>query len=210
MKRIYCKLKDIVKKYEKVSIFCLFLFLFVFGLSFLKEVGINYDEKAEQNILKMNIYAYSEFFSPSSNLVYYYKEAGLVPIYQSVERDHGISPYYFFTPFLTLNKVSEHTLSFAWHLYTYFFFFIGVVFCYKLIKELWDRKMIALLTTFIYFFTPRFFADGLYNNKDCVLLSFVFICLYFGVKFIRNKSYKDAIFFGISSAFACNLKGSGG
>ena len=210
MKEWITKQKNNFKKHQKGRTILLFLLLFFFGLSFLKEVGVNYDEKAEQNILKMNILEYANFLKPQSDLVKFYKEEGIVPIYQSVEKDHGISPYYLFTPFLTLNKVSEHTLSLAWHLYTYILFFIGVIFCYKLIKELWNSKPVALLTTLIYFLTPRIFADGLYNNKDCILITFVFMMLYYGIKWIREKSYKEAILFGLVSAVSCNLKVSGG
>ena len=184
MKEWITKQKNNFKKHQKGRTILLFLLLFFFGLSFLKEVGVNYDEKAEQNILKMNILEYANFLKPQSDLVKFYKEEGIVPIYQSVEKDHGISPYYLFAPFLALNKVSEHTLSFAWHMYTYILFFIGVIFCYKLIKELWNSKPVALLTTLIYFLTPRIFADGLYNNKDCILITFVFMMLYYGMLFL--------------------------
>lgn len=204
------KIKNSCMKYQKGITILLFLFLYFFGLSFLKEVGVNYDEKAEQNILKMNIMEYASFLNPQSDLVKYYQEEGIGPIYQSVEKDHGISPYYLFTPFLALNKVSEHTLSTAWHFYTYCLFFVGVIFCYKLIKELWNSKTVAILTSLIFFLTPRIFADGLYNNKDCVLLTFIFMMLYFGIKWIKKKSYKQAILFGLTAAIACNLKVSGG
>ncbi len=204
------KLKNACNKKQKGMIILLFLLLFFFGLFFLKETGINYDEKAEQNILKMNIMGYANALNPKSDLVKYYQQEGIVPISQSVEKDHGISPYYLFAPFLALSKVSEHTLSFAWHMYTYILFFVGVLFCYQLIKELWNSKKVALITSLIFFLTPRIFADGLYNNKDCVLITFVFMMLYYGIKWIKGKSYKEAILFGLVSAISCNLKVSGG
>lgn len=78
-------------------------------MAFLKDVGVNYDEKAEQNILRMNILEYAE------------------------------------------------------------------------INELWHSRKVSLFTTFIFFFTPRIFADSFYNNKDCILMTFIIISLYFGI-----------------------------
>jgi len=83
MKEWITKQKNNFKKHQKGRTILLFLLLFFFGLSFLKEVGVNYDEKAEQNILKMNILEYANFLNPQSDLVKFYKEEGIVPIYQS-------------------------------------------------------------------------------------------------------------------------------
>ncbi len=204
------KIKKEIEKHNRILILFLFVACYLFGLSFLGSVGVNYDEKAEQNILKMNILEYAQVFAGDSDLVSFYKEQGIVPIYQSVEKDHGISPYYLFTPFLALDKISEHTLSFAWHFYTYTLFFIGIVFCYLAVLELWGSKKVAILSSLILFLTPRIFADGLYNNKDCVLLSLSILCLYFGIRFIKKKSIKSALSFGAISAVICNVKVSGG
>ena len=204
------KIKNEIEKHNRILIIFMFIACYLFGLSFLGSVGVNYDEKAEQNILKMNVLEYAQVFAKDSDLVAFYKEQGIVPIYQSVEKDHGISPYYLFTPLLALDKISEHTLSFAWHFYTYTLCFIGIVFCYLIVLELWNSKKVAAFSSLILFLTPRIFADGLYNNKDCVLLSLSIMCLYFGIRFIKNKSVRSALAFGTISAIACNVKVSGG
>jgi len=202
-------LKEKCVNHEKLLTVGLFLLLFVFGLFFIGDVGFYNDETNEENILKMNIYEYSRQFGENNDLVTYFKDNGFDPISLSIERDHGVAPYYLFAPFLTLDKVSNNLLSNAWHFYTYVLTFLGVICFYLLSKLLFKKKSVALLSTLIFFFTPRIFIDGLYNNKDAVLMSFSVMSLYFGVKFIKKRNYKSAILFGLVSAFTCNLKISG-
>lgn len=209
MKKILNFVNEISKKNEKKLTIILFVLLFFFGFLFIGNVGFYNDEGSEQNILKMNIYEYSKQFGEDNDLAIYFKKNGFTPISLSVERDHGIAPYYLFAPFLTLDKVSPNLLSNAWHFYTYLLTFLGVIFFYLLCKTLFKKKSIALLSTLMFFFTPKLFIDSLYNNKDAVLMSFSIMTLYFGVKFIKNKDYKSAILFGLISAFTCNIKISG-
>ncbi len=203
------KIIEFSKKYSKILIVLFFLFLYLFGLFHLKNVGINYDEIDEKKILKMNDYAIQKVINSEGDVVKYYDSQNLMPIYDSVERDHGIAMYYPFIPFLNLDKISNHTLSFAWHFYTFTLYFIGIIFFYCLIKELWHSKKLALLLTLMLFFTPRLFGDSLYNNKDGILLGLTIVQLYYGFRFIKNKTFKEGIGLGVASAFACNLKISG-
>lgn len=206
MEKCITRSKKIVKEHSSLIIICIFLGMYLFGLTFIKNVGISYDEYPEQVILKMNIMQYAKSVSSDSDLVRYYKDNGITPIYYSVEKDHGVSPYYIFAPFLLLNKVSNNLFSISWHLYTYSLTFLGVLFLYFLVKELFNNRKIALFSSALLFLTPKLFIDGMYNNKDCVLMAFVIISLYFGIRFIKDKSYKNAVFLGIFSAIACNLK----
>ena len=197
------------KKYSKILVILIFLFLYLFGIVHLKNVGVNYDEIDEKTILKMNDYSLQKIIDSDSDVVQYYESQEIIPIYESVERDHGIALYYPFIPFLNLDKISNHTLSFAWHFYTFTLYFIGIIFFYFLIKELWKSRKLALLLTLMLFFTPRIFGDSLYNNKDGTLLALTIVQMYFGFRFIKNKNFKEGIGFGLASAFACNLKISG-
>ena len=51
------KVKLFIQKNHKICLIIFFLFLYIFGITHLKNVGINYDEGTEQSILKMNDYA---------------------------------------------------------------------------------------------------------------------------------------------------------
>ena len=196
---------------KKFSIFdrkiCLlgFILIFIMGCLSIYDVGFYSDELTEQNILRMNIREYVELLGPN-DLLDYYNQTHIYGISHSVEKDHGVAPYLFFTPLLPIGMVSAELLSILWHSYTYLLFFMGVVFLFFILKRLFKNDLVAFICALSYFFTPRMFADGLYNNKDMVLISFVFGMIYFGIRFIEKKNYKDAILLGIFAAFATNIK----
>lgn len=190
---------------KKLYIYIILGLCFLFGLLSIKNVGVYNDEHSEQEILMMNVREYAELmhFNP---LVKYFDQKEIIPISSSIERDHGISSYYLFSPFMLLGAKSPKILSIAWHIYTYLIFFSGVIVLYFLCKELFENNNFALLASCMYFLTPRIFADGLYNNKDIVLLTLFLHCLYFGIRFIKNKNIKNAIIFGIFGALATNTR----
>ena len=191
---------------ERVIIILLFVVMFFSGIYCERNVGTYNDEVPEQNILKSNILEYAELISSDNDIVYELREAGVTPISESVERDHGVSAYLPFTPLLIIGRFSEQLLSTSWHIYTYMIYFFGVVMFYLIINHLFKNRKFALLAAIMYMFSPRIFADGLYNNKDIVLLSFVLATIYFGIRFIEKKDFKDAILLGVVAGIASNTK----
>lgn len=199
---------SIVKNAKKVSPLIILLFLLFFGLHYVGETGVYFDERSERSILAMNLRQYGDSLHLEwmSN---YFSSRGYEPIYGNEERDHGVALYYPFVPALYFFEYRPDMLSTAWHTYTFLLFFIGVVYLYRLLRELFENRSIALLGTAMFYFTPRIFADGLYNNKDTVLLSTVLIMLFYGIRFIEKKDIGSAVFLGISAGFAGNIKISG-
>lgn len=63
-----------------------------------------------------------------------------------------------------------------------------------------------MLSTLLYFFSPRILIDSLHNNKDIIFMSLIIIMLYYAFQLIKEKKFKYAILFGIASAFVCNVK----
>ena len=207
---LYCMLYRINNYLNKKNIYIIasFIILFIISLITIKDVGGYNDEDAENNILRMNAIEYFELLGENNHYANKYKSWGLKPISESIERDHGIAPYYPFVFFFEYDatEFNSYLSSVLWHIYTYLIFFIGSIFLFLVLKMLLKSKYLALMGTLLYSLSPRMFADGLYNNKDMVLLSFLLAALYFGIKFIKNRKFKDAIFLGITSAFMCNIK----
>jgi hypothetical protein len=201
------KLVEFIKN-NKICTVLFFTVILIFGLCIMPQVGESFDEKEEQRILKMNIKEYAAIFGENNDVVQYFDENGIPYISLNEEQDHGLAPYYLFAPLLSLESVSENVLSNAWHLYTFILFFVGGVFFFKLCNKLFNKK-VAYLGTMLYFFMPRLFIDGMYNNKDCILLSLCTITLYFGYNLIKNPNIKDATLLAIFGAFASNIKISG-
>ena len=197
-------------KVEKIIIVVLFLLLFFAGLITEKNVGFYNDELFEQNILRGNVLEYVEVLGDWNDLTAYYHEQQILAISQSVEKDHGVAPYLPIVPFLAIGRVSQELLSLIWHTYTYMLFFMGVVMVYLIIHHLFQNRKVALVSSLIYMSSPRIFAEGLYNNKDIVLMSLVLATIYFGMLFLEKKTFRSAIIFGIVGAFTFNVKIIGG
>lgn len=193
------------EKVKKNLTILLFFLLYLFGVCFIKNITANFDEGIEQRILQSNIMGYSQKFGLES-LTDYYKNLGVEPISENSEMDHGISPYYIFTPLLLVKNISSNYLSVLWHLYTFTIFFIGVIYIYKLANLLFKNKRVALISTMIYYLSPRILIDSFHNNKDIVLMSLLVIMIYYGIKMTIDPKFKNAIIFGIISGFVCNIK----
>ena len=187
-----------------IIITMVFSALFLVGLFSLKNVGVYFDEDSEKDILRMNIIDYAETLKVGRSYAASLRGMGLIPISESVERDHGIAPYY---PYVLIMDAFDGNLnSVTWHLYTYILCFLGVIFLYFILKRILKNKYLSLLFASLYFLSPRIFADSLYNNKDMILLTLLIISIYFGIRLIEKKDYKNAIILGIVSAFMCNVK----
>lgn len=181
-----------------------FLALFLVGLFSLRNVGVYFDEDSEKDILRMNIIDYAETLKVGRSYAANLRGMGLIPISESVERDHGVAPYY---PYVLIMDAFDGNLnSVTWHLYTYILCFLGVIFLYFILKRILKNKYLSLLVASLYFLSPRIFADSLYNNKDMILLTLLIMSIYFGIRLIEKKDYKNAIILGIVSAFMCNVK----
>ncbi len=192
-------------KNNKIFIILTFIAMFIFGLFFLMDINANFDEFTEQDILKGNIMQYSQYLG-IDELTAYFEKQGVTPIQESVEIDHGIAPYYLFAPLLLIKYISPHYVSILWHLYTYIIYFIGVIYFYKLIKYLFKKENVAIISTLLYFISPRILIDSLHNNKDIVFMSILIIMIYLGVKFIKERDLKNSIAFALVSGIECNIK----
>lgn len=182
-----------------------FAILFVFGLFFLPNVNGNFDENAEQHILLSNIKDYAEALNVDevSNAIH---NKGILAISVDPNRDHGIAPYYFFSPMLVLKDKYPHIVSILWHFYTYCLAFIGVIFFYLLMQYLFKNKKMSIILTALYYFTPRILIDSLHNNKDIVFMALLVVMIYYGVRLIREKEFRWAVLFALVGAFVCNIK----
>ena len=193
---------------KKIIVAAIVLVMFLFGLYFVREAGAYFDEASEEKILYNNILQYSDSFH-IKKVSGWLRKQGAIPICEDIEKDHGIAPYYLCGPLMlmTLNKPDVH--SQIWHLYTYCLFFCGVIWMYRLLCEIFHSRITALTGAMLLFFTPKIFADGLYNNKDTVLLSMVIIMFFYGIRFLDRRDIPSAWKFGLAAGLACNLRVSG-
>lgn len=194
-----------IKKHERSFGIILFACMFIFGLFFINSLSSNFDENIEQTILKRNVKEYSELIGYKS-LTNNLDRAGIVSISLDIEKDHGIAPYYLFTPVLSLSDDYPHITSLIWKLITYSYFFIGMIFLFLLIKYLFKNKKLAYLVSLLYFLSPRIFIDGMHNNKDMVLMSLIIVMIYFFFRLIKENKLRYVVLFSIAASLVCNIK----
>ena len=92
------------------------------------------------------------------------------------------------------------------HLVTFLFFYIGVFFFYFLIKNISGKRPVAILTTIMLMLSPRIFSDSFHNQQDTVFLSACIMAIFFYVKYLKDKTYKNAILLGFFAAFATGIR----
>lgn len=190
---------------KKLIIVSIFTLLFILGISFIPKLNVNFDTIIEQRILRSNVKNYSKLIG-LNKLTEYYDKLDVPFISEDVEKDHGVSAYYLFTPFLLLNYISPIYTIYMWYFYTFIIFFIGVIYFYRLIYYLFKSRRISTISSLLYVSCPRLFIDGIHNNKDIVLMSLLVIMIFYGLKMIDEKNKKNMILFSLVSGFVCNTK----
>lgn len=91
------------------------------------------------------------------------------------------------------------------HLYTFLFFYLGVVALYRLVAEKcgWVYGLISALFLVT---TPRLFSESFYNIKDTTFLAAFSIALFSGFRFWRHPTYLSALIAGATAGFATNIR----
>ena len=185
-------------------LFLLLIFIIGFITSF--GYGSYLDEKSEKEILYSNILEYANRISPDMALTKDLKANGIIPISESIEKDHGTALYYPVSFIYFIEKNNTSLGSAIWHAYTFFLVFLGMLCLYFLVKEMYKDTPVAMVAVLLFWLTPRMFAESHYNNKDMVLLSTVFMIMYFGYRVAQKCEWRDVILFALSGAFAMNTK----
>lgn len=178
---------------------------FLAGLSACDDYGSSSDQYTEENILMSNIGEYSNRFIYHAKL--------MESISDSAEMDHGTAPYYPLGIYWYLRmNYGEHRLNFpegtahSWYVYTFLLYFLGCMALYGIVYRLFGSRRLSLISFLMYYLSPRFFAEGHYNNKDVVFLSFGLITVYFAMRWIRSRRHLWGVLFAFSAALMTNVK----
>ena len=186
----------------------LFLALILIGFLTSADYGQPWDEPWEQDILRMNYNQYAMFFGSEKRLTLLsdieIPESGLIE--DSIEKDHGVSAYYPVFFLVTESGMSVSTRMVLWHAYTWLWFIAGAVALYFLARQFSLSVLWSMAAVLFLMLTPRFFAQGHYNNKDMVLLSLVLILLSLTFRLLRKPTYPVAAVFALTGAVAVNTK----
>ena len=187
-------------------IFLIFLIFFIIGVNVYKDYGISFDE----------------YYHRENGKLYYYFLKGLFINLDLSERvfisdiKTAIQDTPFTMPaifdmiaesYIDLKNITAiEEIFFVRHFLNFLFFFTACYLFYLILAKRFENRVYAYLGVFFLFFSPRFFAESFYNNKDIIFLSVTIIFLFFSIKFFENKSYSNSFFFGIFSALALVIR----
>ena len=187
----------------------LLLIMFVAGIASTFSYGMAWDEGLEKEILLSNIREYAALFGQEHRVDVLIKSDLVGKISESVERDHGMAAYYAFFPVYAATDTQALASMYAWHIYTFCIYFIGVVAVMLILKELFNNPLIWFGGTLSYFLTPRFFAESHYNNMDLTFISIILGMLLFLIKAARKPTWKYLIPYAVFSGFLMNCRTPG-
>lgn len=184
-----------------------FAALTLIGLFTAGDYGLPLDGPSEQVILQENLkeYAY-QLFGENSAAVRGYDALGVRRSAESIETDHGQAAYYPAAPLLKLRESDPHLFNTLWHAYTWLWFMVAVFSVYALCRNLGLSRALSCAAALLLYLSPRFFAEGHYNNKDVVLLALTMWTLVSGAKLLQKPSVRRALPFALAGALAANTR----
>ena len=196
--------QTISSQMQKRLVALFFLFLTLLGICLGSGYGVPWDEIMEKEILKQNIYEYSIIFLGEDNPTVRDLSRHVIRISESIERDHGSALFYPMAFILIIRNA--HLVMQIWHVYIWLLFMLGVIAIYIIMREIGVPRIIGCLASLLLYFSPRFFAEGHYNNKDVMLLSLVLCIFALAARLSRDHRFLWVLLFSLFGAFTANLK----
>lgn len=198
-----------INKNSRIITIALFVLMTLIGLIATPDYGMPWDEELEIRTLGSNVREYVSLFKGKDSEPYQSSTGIPFPDYLlNPDMDHGQSAYYPLTPalFADYGPNGPRTLMLIWHGYTFLIFMAAVLGLYFVCKFLMGDWKYGLLGSLFLFLSPRFFAEGHYNSKDMVVMSFVILLIAAGIKLIESRRFSSALIFAFVAAIATNMR----
>ncbi|MBI2613520.1 MAG: glycosyltransferase family 39 protein [Candidatus Levybacteria bacterium] len=185
------KILTSIKRHFRFFIIGFFVLYFFLGIFIFRHYGISWDESTSRD---NGLIVYQYITGQNSNLLTYR------------DRDYGTA---FELPLVMIEKETNVTSSlqiyYLRHLLTFLFFFVGVVFFYKIALGRFGPG-IAFLGVIFLVLSPRIFADSFYNTKDIGLLSGMIIAVFTLLSFTKKPSFTHVVFHSVACAFVVDIR----
>lgn len=198
---------------QKALVGLFFLLVLLVGLCTAGDYGRPWDESDEVSILRMNLWEYARAFGLDETIFERWAARDddvlisvLTPISESVERDHGAAAFYPLAGVVLHPTLTGHSRMVLWHMGCWCLFTLGLFALYACCRTLALPRWSGLLAALCLLLSPRFFAEGHYNNKDVVLLSLSLCALWQGLRLMERPTFSRALLFALAGAFAANAK----
>ena len=196
---------------KQIYVYLVFLSIFITGLFIYPDFGFNIDEEFHRN----NGFYWLKFLSSFFKIDVLYELSNLKLLNsssftQAPVEGHNKYGIMFDVPaalseiFLKLEEpIKYYQMR---HLMVFVYFFLGLIFFYKLLFNRFKNIYISLLGVILFFLTPRIFGDSFQNTKDIVFITFLIMSVYYYFKSQDNFNYKNIILFALFSSFATSTR----
>jgi len=190
-KSLTIKLYDFVIKWVFNPWFIL-LSAFIISLFTFNDYGIAWDEPV-QRLIGINAYLYFK-----GQLGFDYIE-NFGPIYEVflviIERISGFT--------------DSRDIYILRHFANHFVFLLAVLCFYFIVKEIFNKKGLALLAMLFLLISPRMYAHSFVNTKDIPFLCFTLFSVLMLLKYFKTGNYIFLLLFSIFSGIMINIRLAG-
>ncbi len=205
-------LKKNESRFSRNLIILFFLSFFLVGLVIFKNFGLSIDEPFHRTTGYYWLYILSKDIIPSSNYHIYLKN-----LLDEMEwsQDFLAGYYQAYGPFFDLlTAIIEQVIGIETskeafqlkHLLTFLTFFISGIYFFKLVNERFNNNFFSLFLVFLYFTSPRIFAESFYNCKDIIFMSFCIFSISHFFSSFKNFSLNHLLFFSLFAAIATQIR----
>lgn len=182
--------------------------LLALGILLYKDYGISLDEPAQRLVGIVNLNFIAQVFGIESILEnHHFASFRTQSLMDIQDRHYGVI---FEIPAalieLFLDPLQAHLIFPLRHLLTFIYFLVGVLALYYLAKLRFGSVGIALLACLMLILSPRFFADGFYNDKDIVFLSTFLLASLTMVRFLISPNRIVGLVHAVTSAIAIDAR----
>lgn len=203
-------LSSFCAKHAKAVVALFFLALLLTGLFTVSDYGSAWDDLGEMRILRMALKEYDALLPWDTALGRALDDMGIERMSESVERDHGICLYYPLFWAVGNASLSLQSLTFIWRCHTWLLFMLGLAALYAVARRMGLSRVFACLGVLIVALSPRFFAEGHYNNKDIPLMAITLVVLWQSARLMEKPSYARAVGFGLAAGLCAGTRIIGG
>lgn len=197
-------------KHAKAVVALFFLALLLVGLFTVGDYGSAWDDWSEMRILRMALREYDALLPWDTPLGQTLSEMGIERLSESAERDHGICLYYPLFWAVGNASLSLQSLTFIWRCYTWLLFTLGLAALYAVARRMGLSRGFACLGALIVVLSPRFFAEGHYNNKDIPLMAITLVLLWQSARLMEKPTYARVPGFALAAGLCTGTRIIGG
>lgn len=183
-----------------------FLALLLIGFATCGGYGRAWDDLSEMKILRMAIKEYDALLPFDTPYSAYLEALDLPRISQSVERDHGICLYYPLFWAICSDSFTLQQQTMIWRCYTWALFTLGLWALYAIGRHMGFSRLLCCVGVLIMALSPRFFAEGHYNNKDIPLMALTLVVLWQTARMMDKPTWQRGLGFAVAAGLCASTR----